>query len=229
MEGNTISTNSVGDSATAALLAAAVTSKGVGVVGENGYLDQCIMNNVADLRHDVGEGVADLRRDVGESMRVSETVKADIRESIQNESIRRNNADLSLHNRLCESEKAGIEAKYESQIRTLEVAHATDKNVDDRFEKLRDVLIDRTDKLDSKIDLTAKRIEDKVECVEEKLCDFERRTTKEFAHTRERELIAEKQELRDRLQATEHNSILAAIRANCGGAGGGELPALRGK
>lgn len=139
------------------LMAAALTDKSVELVAAN--------------------GISDLRRDVQE-------IKADIRESIQNESIRNATATLNLHNRLCESEKAAIEAKFEARIETLKAT----KDIEEKMDHFKEEVF-------------------------EELCDLDRRISEQFTHDREEELENEVDELKAKASADGIiNSVIAALK-----------------
>lgn len=65
---------------------------------DNDYGDWAILQSLADTRADVRD------------------VEADIKERISISDNQRQVAELNLHNRLCEAEKAAIQANYESRI-----------------------------------------------------------------------------------------------------------------
>lgn len=207
------------DIASAALLASAFQSKG-------GYYD----NGIGCLRHDIVETSADIRSEV-------QTVKSDLRESMQNESMRNANSQLSLHNRLCESEKASMEANFEGRLETKNSAQGLndridgfERSVDHKFCDVEKAILkehwETRKELEAKIDHcceeTTERLVAFEKSVDEKFCEqkelareIERRTIERELQLQLKQAEKENCSLAASIQQTTIvNSVVAAISAN---------------
>lgn len=123
--------------------------------------------------------------------------ESDVQKAIQVQTNLINTNNLNLHNRLCDSEKAAIEAKFEAIIAAKDNTIAVQNTVRDGIEKL-------TDKIDNFQEETI-----------EKLTDFERRTDNQFCELKERELQEQVSSLKSQigtLQAdNQSKSIVASV------------------
>lgn len=139
-------------------------------------------------------GVCDLRRDVQE-------VKADIRDSIQTQSLNFTGQFMHLHDKMCEADKDALRANYEARLETKDAIF----------------------KLNEKIDNEHERTNDKIEYfrnyVEKEFCGLNLSLEKKFGVLKERDLEAQLREVKRELTAEQGASqtkqILDAIAASC--------------
>lgn len=116
------------------------------------------------------------------------------KQAIMESNTQRQAADLNLHNRLCEAEKASITANFEGRIATK-----------DAFNTLQAQLA----KCCCDQEMATMRLENNIN---EKFCALERRQDKEFDEIRSREATAREADLRERLadcRLRENNQALA--------------------
>lgn len=111
--------------------------------------------------------------------------ESEIQQSIQRLTNFVNQNNLSLHNRISETQKSAIEAKYESK---LEVREAVDK--------IKDKVDAESDKIKDKLDTFRAETKDN-------FSDLERRMDKQFTAIKEREFQAEITDLRSELHDTK--------------------------
>lgn len=144
-------------------------------------LDEVTAQNTSDLKLAVWQAEADAQKAI----------------QVLTNLINANN--LNLHNRLCESEKASIESKFEGRLET------------------KDAVVKLTDKIDHCCEESTEAINSFEKSVSDKFCDLERRIDSKFCDLRERELQAEisalKVELAESAAAAQTGNITSAVVA----------------
>lgn len=103
------------------------------------------------------DNVCGLRADVRD-------VEADIKDAIQLSNTQRMTETLNLHNRLCDSEKAAIEAKYEGKLETKEAVEKINANTNHGFEEVTEFLVAFQKDVDEKFcELKERELEEEIE------------------------------------------------------------------
>lgn len=121
--------------------------------------------------------------------------ESDVQKAIQVQTNLLNTNNINLHNRLCESEKAAIEAKYESRL------------------EIKDAVVRLNEKVDSESEIVKNKINHFERSVSDKFCDLERRLDKNFCELKERELQEQICSLKGQLTSANSASQTASIVA----------------
>lgn len=118
--------------------------------------------NNKDVEMVAAQGIAEIRHDIGEA-------ESDVKEAIQVQTAQRVVETLNLHDRICETEKSAIEAKYEGRLETLrgvkEVKEEIDHFKEEVFEEFCDFRRDMHDKF---ANLRNEKLEDEVDALRAK-------------------------------------------------------------
>lgn len=171
-----------------------------GAVGGVGITATQAMQPVEDKSCEILMSIGDVR---GEVKDASGTVK----DSIANSNTQRMAADLSLHNRLCEAEKAAIEGKWAGISATKDVHTALSHQLEMCCCDIKLQNVENRAHINEKFCETNRNIDDKV-------AFLERRLDKEFDEIRTREFKAENAALRYQLndcRIRENNSAIAEV------------------
>lgn len=140
-------------------------------------------------------GVCELSKEVWKA-------ESDVQKAIQVQTNLINVNNLNLHNRLCESEKAAIEAKYESKLET------------------RDAVVKINEKIDHEVEEVAEQLSAFEKDTAEKFCDVEKLIIKGFDDLKLREKDEEIRELKRELSegdsAKQTADIISAVLAAIG-------------
>lgn len=138
-------------------------------------LDEVTAYAAMDIKHEIWKAESDVQKAV----------------QVQTNLINTNN--LNLHNRLCESEKAAIEAKFEAKLET------------------RDAVLKLNEKIDHEVEEVSEQLDSFEKSVDNKFCSLERRIDKQFCDLRERELQEEIRDLKNELSESNQSTLTANI------------------
>lgn len=162
----------------------------------------------------LADSVRQIDRDVSDT-------KADIRETIHNQSLKESGdtqmllktmADntLALHNRLCESEKAAMRAEYEAKLATQTAIKEINEATQHRVEVLQSDLRHEIEEVDHAVEEAEEKVTGFQEETLEEFCNVNRRIAAGFSHAREEDLENEVEELRAQLAAANVANLVGA-------------------
>lgn len=179
------------------------------------------------LGHDDGRGG---REDLSNIRKEVQDVKSDVRETVQQESLRTTDLFARLSSETFGAQKDAIRAEYDAKIAGIKAEFETKfegekviKEVDNKVEYARDSIqahltreSERTDsklcKLADEILIVEKNLDGKFCGVKEEVGALARRLDDRFFELRERELVAEKECLKDKLATcTLNNQTLSIV------------------
>lgn len=131
------------------------------------------------------EAAKDAAKNACDAVEATKEAECSIKDSIMMSNSQRQTAELNLHNRLCEAEKAAITANYESRIAVKDSESRLMARIEECCCDMKLMNVEQTN------------------AINEKFCDLERRNDKEFDRIREREDKREIAQLRSSLENCE--------------------------